>query len=102
MAGSAIPREWWGRQNLFQQRLYAEERVFESLLPALSSLRAPALLIKGRYDPVAADDQIEVFRRAVPGGRVIEFEQSGHFVHVEEAERFARTIIEFLSPMQKR
>jgi proline iminopeptidase len=65
-------------------------------------LRPPALLIKGRYDPVAADDQIDAFRRAVPRGRVIEFERSGHFVHVEEADGFARTIIEFLSPLQKR
>jgi proline iminopeptidase len=34
VAESPIPREWWRRQNLFQQRLYAEKRVFESLLPA--------------------------------------------------------------------
>jgi proline iminopeptidase len=102
VAESPIPREWWRRQNLFQQRLYAEKRVFESLLSELRSLRPTALLIKGRHDPVAADDQIDAFRRAVPGGRVIEFERSGHFVHVEEAESFARTVIAFLSSTRSR
>jgi proline iminopeptidase len=99
---SPIPSEWWRRQNVFQQRLYAEKRVFESLLSALPLLAPPALIIKGRYDPVAADDQIDAFRRSVTGGRVVEFERSGHFVHVEEADRFARTVLEFLSSTRTR
>src|SRR5205085_11848666 len=49
VAHSPMPKEW-GRGGTMQSKLYAEKQVFVSLLPKLSELRCPALLIKGQYD----------------------------------------------------
>jgi proline iminopeptidase len=92
-----FPYEWWSRAEAFQRRLYAEGRVFESLIPRLSQLVPPVLLITGRFDLVTPEDQVAGLLGSVPGARREKFEQSSHFTHVEEADRFAATVVAFVT-----
>ena len=96
---SPIPPEWWSRghagENSHQARLYAEGKVFDSLLDRLGGLQMPALLLRGRYDRVTAPDQVLAFERQVKKGRTIVFENSSHFARFEEPDLYARTVIDF-------
>ncbi|MBB2482610.1 alpha/beta fold hydrolase [Heyndrickxia shackletonii] len=91
------PNEMWEKQGLFQRKLYQDERLFESFLPLLEKIVHPALLIKGKYDWVASDDQVESFLKAVPYASFKQFENSGHFPHIEEKDEFAEAVSQFLN-----
>jgi proline iminopeptidase len=69
----------------------------ESLLPLLSQVDQPAILIKGGADPVTSPTEVECFRADVPHGRVHVFEQSGHFPQLEEPDRYAATVRGFVA-----
>ncbi|GAA2554489.1 alpha/beta hydrolase [Winogradskya consettensis] len=62
---------------------------------ALSSIGAPTLVLAGVHDFAFGPGSAELFRSAVAGATLRAFEDSGHFPHVEEAERFAHLIREF-------
>jgi proline iminopeptidase len=93
---SGIPEENWGRAGTHQRKLFDEGAVFTPVAPRLPDLRAPALLIHGRYDRVNAPDQVAAFGAGAGRTRAT-FENSSHFAHVEEPELFARTVAEFVS-----
>jgi proline iminopeptidase len=84
---------------VFQRRLYDEGRVFQSLLPALPQLVAPILLITGRFDLVTPEEQIAALLSSASSAQHATFEHSSHFVHVEEADRFAATVLAFAASM---
>jgi proline iminopeptidase len=69
----------------------------ESLLPLLSHVDQPAILIKGRSDPVTSPTEIQRFRTDVPHGRVHVFEKSGHFAQLEEPDRYTATVRGFVA-----
>jgi len=96
VANSPFPKEWWKKQDLFQLKLYTEKKVFKSLIPRLSEIRCPILLIKGKYDWVSSDDQIEAFHQETQNGRIIVFNDSGHFPRVEEPARYAQIVSNFI------
>lgn len=96
VANSPFPKEWWKKQDLFQLKLYAEKMVFESLIPRLSEIRCKVLLIKGNYDWVFSDDQIDAFRQESRQGSFIFFENSGHFPRVEDPARYAQIVTNFI------
>jgi hypothetical protein len=62
-----------------------------------ASIRAPTLLVWGRHDPLVLPSMGERLLRAIPGSRLILFEESGHLPMIEEPERFNRVLVEFLS-----
>lgn len=70
--------------------------MLESLLTKLSLLKQPTLLIRGQYDPVCGEDQMQAFVDQVANGRLELFEHSSHFARFEEANRYAQTVIDFL------
>jgi proline iminopeptidase len=93
---SGLSKENWSRGGHQQSLLYKEKKVFVSLVPRLHDLKMPALLLKGRYDAVTGPDQIAAFLHNVPNNRMVVFENSAHFDHVEEADRFAAIVSEFV------
>lgn len=97
VARSPLPKQLWSKSGAFQAKLYAEKLVFESLVPKLSELNCPVLLLKGKYDWVTADDQVEAFRRKVRSGKVVVFERSGHFPRVEEPALYAQVVTSFVT-----
>lgn len=96
VASSGIPSDYWGRAGAHQQKLFAEGSVFQSLSPRLPELTKPALMIHGVYDHVTAPDQMEAFATG-PDRHVELFENSAHFVHFEEADRFAQVVADFVT-----
>lgn len=96
VAASPLPKDLWGRSGTHAGKLFAEGLVYESLLPRLREISCPALLIKGRHDLVTSDDQVAAFRESVRRGRVVVFQQSGHFPRVEEPARYASVVTRFV------
>jgi proline iminopeptidase len=91
-----FPLELWGRAKAFQERLYTEGRIFDSVVPLLSQIVQPSLLIKGKHDIVTSEEQLAAFRENVPHGRVALLAHSGHFARVEEPGEFAQLVTSFV------
>lgn len=96
VANSEIPEENWGRGGTHQRKIFAEGAVFTPIAPRLPELRAPALLIHGRYDRVTAPDQVAAFA-AGAARTTVTFENSSHFARVEEPQLYTETVVNFLS-----
>jgi proline-specific peptidase len=65
----------------------------------LGEIRVPALVLGGRHDeatPVLA----ETIHRGIPGSKWIIFENSAHFPHIEETERYLQVLDQFLSRVE--
>jgi proline iminopeptidase len=73
-----------------------DDAAYQSLLPLLPGLAMPALLITGGQDPTTSPEQRDAFRRGSPRHAMVEFQRAGHFVHANEPDRYARTIIKFV------
>jgi proline iminopeptidase len=61
-----------------------------------ADLRAPVLVITGTRDLQAVPEPQRVFVRSVQNGRMLEYDGAGHFMWVEQPERFARDVSAFL------
>lgn len=59
-------------------------------------LTMPVLAIQGGSDFQAAVEPVRSFVAKVPGARLLEYEGRGHFMFVEDPERFARDVEAFL------
>ncbi len=94
-AAAPFPPEFWQRGATHQARLVQEGALFK---PLVGPVLHRKLLIKGRYDLVFAADQIAGLLAADPETKLLLFEESGHFAHLEEPDRFATEVISFLAP----
>lgn len=61
----------------------------------LSKIETPTLITCGRHDE-ATPELAEGLGRAISGSKVVIFENSAHMAHIEEAERFATVLRDFL------
>ena len=59
-------------------------------------LRAPVLIIGGTRDFQSVIELHREFVRTLPNGRLLEYEGNGHFMWVEDPQRFARDVSAFL------
>jgi pimeloyl-ACP methyl ester carboxylesterase len=71
------------------QRVSARDRLY--LTETL-----PSMLLWGARDPIIPARHGERAHEEMPGSRLEVFEGAGHFPHVSEPQRFARTLIEFV------
>ncbi|MBA8924838.1 pimeloyl-ACP methyl ester carboxylesterase [Kutzneria viridogrisea] len=58
---------------------------------------APTLLVWGEQDPMIPVEHGRRAAREMPGSRLEVFEESGHFPHCAEPERFASVLLDFLA-----
>lgn len=66
-------------------------------LPQLGRVEVPALVLAGRHDWVMAPEETaEPLAEAIPGARLVVFEESGHYPFIEEAEAFRGTLGDWL------
>jgi proline iminopeptidase len=79
-------RTIWSR-NMYTRLSYADR---------LGEVRAPTLILAGRYDPEAPLQSSEELLRGIPDASLVIFEKSGHFPFIEEASLFAQTVDAFL------
>lgn len=63
-------------------------------------LTMPVLAIQGASDFQAAVEPVRSFVSKVPGARLLEYERRGHFMFVEDPERFARDVDAFLGGLR--
>ena len=61
-----------------------------------AAIRAPMLVIAGALDRQAVPEPQRALARTVSNGRILEYEGAGHFMWVEQPERFARDVAAFL------
>ncbi len=66
------------------------------LRPGLAAVRAPALVLVGRYDFITTPQMAEDIARHLPHARLVVFEQSGHLPFIEEPEAWRTTIRQFV------
>jgi len=65
---------------------------------AFDRLTMPVLVIAGRHDGAAQPAGLRELARRLPNARFVEYERSGHFVYLDEPERFARDLADFIVP----
>jgi proline iminopeptidase len=99
--------DFWGRLAEFGPLPEQTSGVFISGLDAdlepdviddralLGSLAVPALVLVGRYDVICGVRWAEELHAGIPDSRLVVFERSGHFAHLEEPEAFARAVVDF-------
>lgn len=63
-------------------------------------LTMPVLAIAGGADYQAVGEPVRAFIGRLPRGRIVEYEGRGHFMFVEDPERFARDVTDFLNSPQ--
>ncbi len=67
------------------------------LTPKLAGFRFPTLVITGRYDMNVAPLTAWRMAHAIPGAKIVFFEQSGHLPSYEEAEKYRAVLQAFLN-----
>lgn len=92
-----ISDEQWEKGRIHSDRLQREGRINENMMPIISEMKHPSLLIAGRYDPVCFDEQREFYLKNSVNGSIITFENSDHRPHDEEPDKFTETVVRFLS-----
>ena len=73
-----------------------KEAATMDLRPNLKKITVPTLIIVGRHDFITNVAMAEEMVKYIPNARLEIFENSGHFAHVEEPEKFYRVIKEFV------
>lgn len=66
-------------------------------LPPISALKAPTLIVWGRYDRVIPVKVADEFEKSIPGARKVIFENSGHLPHEEEPDAFNPLLTRFIA-----
>jgi proline iminopeptidase len=93
----------WTRESVLTvrttvARLFPEtvERQGYDLLPALTRLRIPTLIVHGDYDfiPLVC---VEHIATAIPGARLVMLRDCGHFSYIERPDEVRAALTEFLS-----
>ena len=90
---AGFPDEMWARGNSHMVTL---AELYTSKLERLALMTQPSLLIEGVDDLATDPISVQAYRDTVPRGRVVTFEQSGHFPHFEEPERYADLVRAFV------
>ena len=63
---------------------------------AFDRLTMPVLVIAGKHDGAAQPAGLRELARRLPRARFVEYERSGHFVYLDEPERFATEVAAFV------
>ena len=66
----------------------------------LGEVRVPTLVLGGRHDGLVAG-QDGVLRDGIPGAEWVRFEESSHYAHAEEPERFLAVLDGFLTRVER-
>ena len=59
--------------------------------------QVPTLIVWGDRDPLIPVSHAVAAHEAMPGSRLVIFENVGHFPHCEEPERFVQVLVDFVA-----
>jgi alpha-beta hydrolase superfamily lysophospholipase len=71
------------------QRINACDRLY------LAS-KMPSLIVWGRHDRIIPVEHAQPAHEAMPGSRLVLFDDAGHFPHLDDPVRFARELESFM------
>lgn len=63
----------------------------------LSTIDVPVLILAGRHDWITPPSQSEFMHEQLPNSELVIFEESAHWVYIEEEELFLNTVNDWLS-----
>ena len=75
--------------------LQSDPSLFTPVIPVLSKLSQPALLIRGAHDPVCTELQTLAFQERVADQRTAVLANAGHFPQTEQPEEYATLVSRF-------
>jgi proline iminopeptidase len=84
------------RSRAYAAPMTAVDRTPYDVRDKLPALAVPTLVVVGRHDFICSPPFAEEIARAVPGAKLVVFENSGHFAHLEEPEAFRATVAGFV------
>lgn len=67
-----------------------------NMVPHLSKIQIPTLVLVGRYDFVCPPSQAQILHDRLPNSELVIFEDSGHLPYIEESEVFFNTIRDWI------
>jgi proline iminopeptidase len=79
------------------QRALFAAGLMEYRFTATAKLALPVLVLAGRHDSAIGLTQQRALVEALPNARLLEYERAGHFLFLDEPERYARDVIAFLT-----
>jgi pimeloyl-ACP methyl ester carboxylesterase len=65
--------------------------------PLLPKIEIPVLAVYGAHDPYYPTELAHLIARSVPRGEAVVFDRSAHYPFIEEADRFAAILAEFVT-----
>lgn len=86
----------WQKSTNTRMKLLKDWRVYNDVFKELSNVNKPSLLIKGKYDPITCKVQIEEFIKNVQDQKVVTFDFSGHYVRIEEPDKYCEVITNYM------
>jgi proline iminopeptidase len=87
----------WNKSSYTRMRLLKDWRVYNDVFTELSGIAKPSLLITGKYDPITCDVQIKEFIDRVQDYDVVNFNSSGHYVRIEEPDKYCEVITTYIN-----
>lgn len=91
-----ITNDMWPKSEKHLSNLLKDGAIVDNYLPVLRDLNKPTLLLKGKYDPVCSNNQTQ-YIKGLSNATVIEFDNSGHFPRIEDAEKYIEAILKFFT-----
>jgi len=91
----------WHKSTNTRMKLLKDWRVYDDVFTELSNVNKPSLLIKGKYDPITCEVQTEEFMNRVQDKQVVTFDFSGHYVRIEEPDKYCEVIASYIYKKMK-
>lgn len=91
----------WHKSTNTRTKLLKDWRVYNDVFTELSNINKPSLLIKGKYDPITCEVQTEEFINRVKDKQIAIFDFSGHYVRIEEPDKYCEVITNYLYKKMK-
>jgi len=73
-----------------------KNRMNEDFTDEIGKIEAPTLLIWGDLDTKTSRSEQEALLKSIPDARLLVYQGTGHELHVEEPQRFASDLVQFL------
>lgn len=86
----------WTKSNKTRFKLLKDWRVYNDVFSELLKINKPSLLIKGKYDPIMCEVQTTEFKKRVADNEVITFDYSGHYVRIEEPDKYCEVVTNYI------
>ena len=86
----------WNKSTKTRMKLLTDWRVYNDVFAELSNIDKPSLLIKGKYDPITCEVQTTEFMNRVIDKEVVTFDCSGHYVRIEEPDKYCDVITRYI------